>query len=46
MLILGSGSLAGQEEVIAFGDSITQGASWQDEENKGGYPGPIDLEYT
>ena len=31
MMILGSGSLAGQEEVIAFGDSITQGASWQDE---------------
>ena len=32
----------GQEEIIAFGDSITKGPDWADEEKKGGYPSRLE----
>ena len=30
--------LIAQEVVVAFGDSVTEGADWADEEERGGYP--------
>lgn len=36
------GALWGQEIIVAFGDSITEGASWADEEKRGGYPSRLE----
>lgn len=40
--LMGSRSTIAQEEIIAFGDSITEGANWQDEEKRGGYPSRLE----
>lgn len=42
LTVLGPFRAEAQEEVIAFGDSITEGADFADEEKRGGYPSRLE----